>query len=206
MEGQLLEYKENNNLLKKILLEVSDIKNIMNSYYKFDIDSKIIKTRKELDLIKDTLRNIYKKDTKFKLLFRASSDGETVKSFHEHCDGIPNTLSIMQGIKGYIFGGYTESVWDSYSGCKSGNNQFLFSLDRMKVYMGKNGSTSICCGTQYGPYFCSSCGMYDYYFSKNNNDEQSNKPYKDFTEQYELTHGDVHFYGKEVEVFQVIFI
>ena len=180
----------------------------MNFLYKIDIDSKIIKSIKELDLIKDTLRNIYKKDTKFKLLFRASRDGETVKSFHEHCDSIPNTLSIWQGIKGYTFGGYTESVWDSYSGHKYGNNQFLFSLDRMKVYMGKNGSTSICCGTNYGPYFCGSCGMYDNYFSKNNNDEQnsSGKPYNNFTEEYELTHGDVHYYGKEVEVFQVIFI
>ena len=111
----------------------------------------------------------------------------------------------MQGVKGYTFGGYAEVTWDSSSGCKSGKNQFLFSLDRMKIYMG-TGNNSICCGTQYGPYFCGACGMYDNYFSKNNNDEQKSKPYKDFTEEYELTHGDVHFYGKEVEVFQVIFI
>ena len=29
---------------------------------------------------------------------------------------------------------------------------------------------------------------------------------KNFTEGYELTHGDIHFYGKEVEVFQILFI
>ena len=48
--------------------------------------------------------------------------------------------------------------------------------------------------------------MYDNYFSKNNNDEQKGKNYEGFTEKYELTHGDIHFYGKKVEVFQVIFI
>ena len=99
-----------------------------------------------MDLIKNALKSIYNKDTTFKLLFRASKDGETVSSFHQLCDGFPNTLSIMQGIKGYIFGGYSEAAWDSSSGCKRGNNQFLFSLDRIKVYMGK-GNNSICWGT-----------------------------------------------------------
>ena len=208
LENSIKEYKTNNDLLKTILSEVIEIKNKLNEINIFiDIDSKIIKTKDELYLIKNALKSIYHKETKFKLLFRASRDGETVASFHSHCDGIPNTLSIMQGVKGYSFGGYTESKWDSSSGCKIDNNQFLFSLDRMKIYMG-NGGTSICCGTAFGPYFCGSCGMYDCYFSKNNNDEQKkgNKPYNGFTEEYELTHGDIHFYGKEVEVFQVIFI
>ena len=181
------------------------MKNTINFFYGNIIDSKIIKSQKELDLIKNALKTIYNKDTNFKLLFRASKDGETLSSFHQHCDGIPNTLSIMQGVKGYTFGGYAEVTWNSSSGCKSGKNQFLFSLDRMKVYMGQ-GTNSICCGTKYGPYFCGACGMYDNYFSKNNNDEQKGKSYKDFTEDYELTHGDIHFFGKEVEVFQVIFI
>ena len=63
----------------------------MHFFYGNNIDSKIIKSQKELDLIKNTLKNIYKKDTNFKLLFRAK-DGETVSSFHKHCDGIPNLL------------------------------------------------------------------------------------------------------------------
>lgn len=206
LENSLQEYKANNDILKKILEEVKEIKIKINSLYIFEIDSRIIKNKYELDLIKNALKSIYHKEPKFKLLFRATRDGERVSDFHKHCDGIPNTLSIMEGIKGYSFGGYTESTWDSISGCKPGINQFLFSLDRMRVYMGR-GNTTICCGTNYGPYFCGSCGMYDYYFSKNNNDEQKkgNKPYNNFTEEYELTHGDVHFYGKEVEVFQIIF-
>ena len=100
LEKEISEYKENNNLLKKILSEVSDMKNTINFFYGNVIDSKIIKSQKELDLIKNALKTIYNKDTNFKLLFRASKDGETVSSFHQHCDGIPNTLSIMQGVKG----------------------------------------------------------------------------------------------------------
>ena len=207
LEDELQEYKINNNTLKKILEELTDIKSKINSLTILEIDSKIIKTRSQLDLIKFTLINIYHKEPKFKLLFRATRDGERVSDFHKHCDGIPNTLSIIEGVKGYSFGGYSEATWDTTSGCKSGKNQFLFSLDRMKVYMG-TGNTTICCGTAYGPYFCGSCGMYDYYFSKNNNDEQKkgNKPYKNFQEEYELTHGDIHYYGKEVEVYQIIFV
>ena len=207
LEDELQEYKINNNTLKKILEELTDIKSKINSLTILEIDSKIIKTRSQLDLIKFTLINIYHKEPKFKLLFRATRDGERVSDFHKHCDGIPNTLSIIEGVKGYSFGGYSEATWDTISGCKSGKNQFLFSLDRMKVYMG-TGNTTICCGTAYGPYFCGSCGMYDYYFSKNNNNEKKkgNKPYKNFQEEYELTHGDIHYYGKEVEVYQIIFV
>ena len=45
-------------------------------------------------------------------------------------------------------------------------------------------------------------------FQKNNNNEKKkgNKPYKNFQEEYELTHGDIHYYGKEVEVYQIIFV
>ena len=207
LEEDLQEYKTNNDILKKLLEEVTEIKSKINSLAIFEIDSKIIKNRSQLNLIKFTLINIYHKEPKFKLLFRATRDGERAYNFHQHCDGIPNTLSIMEGVKGYSFGGYTEATWDSTSGCKSGKNQFLFSLDRMKVYMG-NQNTTIHCENNYGPYFCGSCGMYDYYFSKNNNDEQKkgNKPYNNFQEEYELTHGDINFYGKEVEVYQIIFV
>ena len=145
LENSIKEYKTNNDLLNKILEELSIIKNKIN-FIIVDIDSKIIKNQSELYLIINTLKSIYQKEPKFKLLFRASRDGEKVADFHKHCDGISNTLSIMEGVKGYSFGGYTESKWDSVSGCKGGNNQFLFSLDRMKVYMG-TGGTSICCGT-----------------------------------------------------------
>ena len=207
LEEDLQEYKTNNDILKKLLEEVTEIKSKINSLTIFEIDSKIIKNRSQLDLIKFTLINIYHKEPIFKLLFRATRDGERACDFHQHCDGIPNTLSIMEGVKGYSFGGYTEATWDSTSGCKSGKNQFLFSLDRMKVYMGKEKNTCIHCVTNYGPYFCGSCGMLDY-FSKNNNEEQKkgNKPYNNFQEEYELTHGDINFYGKEVEVYQIILV
>ena len=36
-------------------------------------------------------------------------------SFHQKCNSIPNTISIIQTTKGYKFGGYTEQTWENNS-------------------------------------------------------------------------------------------
>ena len=80
----------------------------------------------------------------------------------------------------------------------------------MKIYFHKKGNTrAIHCVNDYGLYFCDTTGMYNNFFSLNSNYEQNvndnyegEKPNK----KYELNHGDKNFYGREVEVFQVIFI
>ena len=51
--------------------------------------------------------------------------------------------------------------------------------------------------------------MYSSFFSSNSNYEQNvNDNYEggDPNKTYELNHGEKNFYGREVEVFQVIFI
>ena len=127
-----------------------------------------------------------------------------------YCDGIPNTLSVILTSKGYIFGGYTEKKWDSTSGCVQDPNAFIFSLDYMKIYNPKKGNTGyIHCSSDIGPYFCDTTGMFNNYFSSNNHHEQNINTYYEGGEpnkSYELNHGEQKFYGREVEVFQVIFI
>lgn len=65
-----------------------------------------------------------------RLLYRGSRDGFGSSDFHKKCDGIGNTLTLIESSKHHIFGGYTPCVWDSTSGdvydqsCQS----FLYTL------------------------------------------------------------------------------
>ena len=67
----------------------------------------------------------------FTLLHRASRDGFESKSFHDHCDNIKGTLTIIKTVTGYIFGGYTEVGWksDEQPTIRRGSgHEFLYSL------------------------------------------------------------------------------
>jgi hypothetical protein len=49
----------------------------------------------------------------FKILWRGSRDGFTVKDFHRQCDSHTNTLIVILDTKGNIFGGFTPVEWES---------------------------------------------------------------------------------------------
>ena len=208
LEKENEELKKNSPLVSEILKEVKIIKEYI--LFPREIESKIITDIEQLNLIKSGIRNNDNKKMKFNLLFRGTRDGSKVADFHKHCDGIPNTLSIIQTTKGYIFGGYNEKKWDSSSGCVSDPNCFIFSLDYMKIYKPKKGDTGyIHCASDHGPYFCDTTGMRDNYFSSNSHYEQNINNHYEGGEQnksYQLNHGEQHFYGQEVEVFQILFI
>ena len=98
----------------------------------------------------------------FKLLYRASRDGFDPKDFHSKCDNYPNTITIIQSMPGYIFGGYTQVCWTStpYDKCCYDEKAFLFSLLNKfnKPFISKvvNPSDAIICNRKYGPRFGSS--------------------------------------------------
>lgn len=67
----------------------------------------------------------------FKLIYRASQDGNTAARFHEKCDGHGPTLFLVKSELGYLFGGYTKIKWDSKTGNKlleGSHKEFIFSL------------------------------------------------------------------------------
>ncbi len=66
----------------------------------------------------------------FSLLWRGSRDGFEVPTFHNRCDGYPNTLTLIKNRYGFIFGGYTAVPWSSPSTMTSHSDStaFLFSL------------------------------------------------------------------------------
>jgi hypothetical protein len=64
------------------------------------------------------------------LLYKATRDGFTVKAFHDRCDNVPNTVTIIRNNLNFIFGGFTSARWSSTLGSISDSNAFIFSLRR----------------------------------------------------------------------------
>ncbi len=90
--------------------------------------SKILSPNQALDLVK--LCGFSNRD-KFKLIYRASDHGFKSTDFHNHCDGIYKTLSIVK-VKDspFIFGGFTSVSWDS-------NEEVLFFIYTHLLYNSK---------------------------------------------------------------------
>ncbi|EXX76731.1 BTB/POZ domain-containing protein [Rhizophagus irregularis DAOM 181602=DAOM 197198] len=117
----------------------------------------------------------------FNLIYRASRDGFTAEAFHENCDDIGATITIVK-IKGseQIFGGFNPFDWDLCGDYKTTKNSFIFSfMDRKNMKTAKvgysNGRCSVGCYQDYGPIF----GYYLYYKNTHwmvNNDFSRNYP------------------------------
>ena len=67
-------------------------------------------------------------DQNWKLVYRASKHGYLGLDFHQKCDSINNTITIIKTTDNYIFGGYTEKAWLKDAGYIRDNNAFIFSL------------------------------------------------------------------------------
>ena len=66
-----------------------------------------------------------------KLLYRASRDGFSGNEFHKHCDGIKNTITLVQAewdeCKPCTIGGYLDQPWSSSGQYINSNKSFIFS-------------------------------------------------------------------------------
>lgn len=64
------------------------------------------------------------------LLYHGQHDGMTAAEFHRCCDGRGATLTLIRSKKGYVFGAYTDSNWESPSigKCTRCDDAFLFSV------------------------------------------------------------------------------
>ena len=75
-----------------------------------NLDSVLIENFEEFYLLYKRLKQNGKIND-FKLLYRKSIDGKSAKDFHNKCDGIGKTVSIIKANTGYKFGGYSTSKW-----------------------------------------------------------------------------------------------
>lgn len=145
----------------------NDIIQIIFTYYLIILDSVILTNPADIDafysLLSPKLSSILNKDDhdKFRLLYRNSKDGNSVESFHKHCDGHTNTVTLVQSNHGNIFGGFTTKDWKhgyGNSGWTIDNQSFLFRIkskfnDPPKIFDVKNGFSSLYIEDSYGPTF-----------------------------------------------------
>ena len=63
-----------------------------------------------------------------KLIFKSETDGDKAATFHEKCDNISPTITIIQTKEGFRYGGYTFANWEveEESGFKTDNDAFIF--------------------------------------------------------------------------------
>ena len=88
----------------------------------------ILANVEQQDLLSTWLAPGSGKPEEFRLLFRASRDGFSSQAFHQTCDGKGPTVVLAKSIEGHLFGGYTETSWDSSCRYKQSEQAFLFRL------------------------------------------------------------------------------
>ena len=224
--------KEEIKIFKKELNELNNIRNDLNELKKWknekedefkklikekknisilqNIDSKILTKAEDFEFIENAYKNndklLMNKIFKPKLLYRVTRDGDTATAFHNKCDNIRGTLTLVKTKKGLIFGGYTNETWDSSGNYKKDDNAFCFSIDLKKIYKSKKTNKSIRCLSDHGPIFG------NYIFCIYNNclskggmmNDGLNESYDGQQKANEINNGEQYFGVIEVEVFEII--
>ena len=198
------ENENNNNKIDNLIENLN--KNMVTKLPPFEADalireSNILKGVEEELLIGEMLSNL--KFKKYRLLFRATRDGDSANKFHSFCDNYSNLLILIETQKGRRFGGFTSSKFKSNSHMKYDNNAFLFSLDLKKVYKIMPGNYAIYCYENSGPSFSKgSLHIPNHFFKKPGKTSMIGGPFQ-FEKNYELNNGEEKFIVNELEVFQV---
>ena len=150
----------------------------------------------------------FPKKTKFQLLYRASEDGFNSANFHDKCDGIKNTLTIVKSRNCSIFGGYTGAAWKSNGCWMNDRNSFIFSLvnhlnDSFKAKC-TNNQYSIFGDSSFGPKFGKGADLFISSNSNTNHRSYSNfgHSYKHGTYGQTVLDGSKSFQTTEIEVFE----
>lgn len=89
-------------------------------------------------------------------LYRASEHSFSSYSFHNKCDNIPNTLTIVRTEFGKTIAGFTKYTWNTAkdSWVNDADKQtFLLSLDLKEKMVPLSENNLIYCSSKYGPVF-----------------------------------------------------
>lgn len=121
------------------------------------LDSKIIINELPVTL-EALLKEVHMNLQKWGLCYRGSRDGFSAKEFHEKCDEIQDTMTIVKTTSGRIFGGYSRAAWSSTEGYVFEKDAFVFSLsnklNKPMVFTQIAGDQrSIHCDPNFGPCF-----------------------------------------------------
>ncbi len=203
--------REENNKKNLIIKEILEWKNKMQKGMDNIIDSKIIKKEEELNLITNRLKQIESFKNKYityELIFRATRDGNTPKDFHEKCDGIEKTITLVKTVKGLKFGGYISYKYNNKKGWISDDEDcFIFSINNMKIYNPIKGKKKYLFSQLSGPIF-TAFGIKENLFEKSTlniqTKDNANKYFSEFTSDYEINGGENEFQAEEIEFFKIV--
>ena len=123
---------ENENIIKKIetkKIEENKEKNEINPFYE-----SIIVKKEESKMILDWINP--NKNSKIKLLYRATRDGDNASIFHQYCDNKGPTIFFTE-YNGFRYGGYTSISWEKPSSTKyiRDDKAFVFSLNNKRKFV-----------------------------------------------------------------------
>lgn len=189
-----------NNDMKNNQFNNGDSKNPQNNE-----ESKILKNISELKMLENKLKMAFqtKRNIRYKLIYRASRDSDKAESFHKKCNGIKNTVILIESNKGKRFGGFTSQTWDGNIINKEDEKAFIFSLDKLKIYDIIPGKKAISCRKEYGPAFCGyQILIYDKAFINGGRTFIAGQNYNT-EEDYEISGGYDKYEIKEIEAFQI---
>ena len=173
------------------------------------MNRRIINNVEELQLIENQLLKNYPdtKDIEYNLIYRASEDGDTAEKFHEKCDHISFTLTVIKNTDGNKFGGYTEESWEGENVSKKDFNSFCFSLSKNKIYTVKPDKSAIICDPNLGPSFGSPFfHILDKFFTDGGVCYTKDKcGYNGQDTDFEICNGKEDFDIQEIEIYKVNF-
>ena len=136
----------------------------------------------------------------YKLLYRSSEHGKRPLDFHTKCDNKGPTITFIETLDGFRFGGYTNLDWDCSGDYKrNGKNNFLFSLDKMRRLSHSHGKGEIMCEASRGPTFGRG---YDLEILDNLQGQQNVDAFGENEKQSFFT-GSFDFTAKLIEVYSV---
>ena len=200
LENKNIKYEEE---IKQLKIKIEEKNNNNNNYI---LSSDLI-NKEEINLIS----NWIKPNSKiiFKLLYKASIDGDLMSTFHSKCDNKGPTLIIIKSSKGKRFGGYNPLSWDTTEKWKTDPHTFIFSLDTKKKYiiikenMKRYSSVGASEYIGFG-YYCSDLLIRDQCMSRNDNRTNGKESAYNITKQYEFT-GEENFTIDDYECYSVSF-
>ena len=202
-QGKEIESLKNKlNILEEKIKKLEENQNIKKIRNLNSLIGDIIKTEEQNNLICAWINRT--KNFKFKLLYKATIDGDTKNIFHNKCDNQGPTISIIESKDGQIFGGYASESWDKNKRFISDPNSFLFNVNIKKKFPGSNNqglkSGFIC---NFGDQNWEELYLYDRFLSNGPRDGCYNGGTGYYLQNYEISGGKGSFSVEELEVYKV---
>ena len=106
---------DNNKKINELKEEISNLKDEISGLKiagtKTNLFSNIIQNKEDYEFLKNRLKIAgNNREIRYKLLYRASIDGDKAKIFHEKCNDIKGTLCLVKTTDDISIGGYTEAL------------------------------------------------------------------------------------------------